>query len=323
MLRNYDLGVANSRTSRCNAASDTKAFKAALYARSVSIPGGVVRIGTKDAKITADGEAPPRKAQVRSFMLDRYAVTNRDFSAFQADTDYLTDAERYGWSFVFIGLLMERPARGRPAPDVPWWIAVEGAWWAAPEGPSTNTIGREDHPVVHVSWNDAQAFAAWAGARLPTEAEWEHAARGDLFDPRYPWGDRDPNDADFFPCNIWQGRFPESDLGRDGYIGTAPVDAFAPNGFGLHQMSGNVWEWSADPFRIRSLRKAARRRLDQAVSSNAKLLKGGSFLCHSSYCWRYRIAARTGNAPDNSSSHTGFRIAFATRGDIPSLHISP
>lgn len=315
--RGHHPVVAVPPASGCYTAPGGGSIIAALYTRAVAIPGGSVRIGTKDVQIPADGEGPRRQARVPAFLLDRYAVTNRDFAAFQADTNYMTEAERYGWSFVFDGLLGDERANGRTAPDVPWWIAIDGACWAAPEGPGSSTAGRENHPVVHVSWSDAQAFATWAGASLPTEAEWEHAARGGLSDPRYPWGDSNPNDVDFFPCNIWQGRFPEGDLGRDGHIGTAPVDAFTANGYGLHQMSGNVWEWSADPFRVRSLRKSARQRSDQAVANNAKLLKGGSFLCHVSYCWRYRIAARTGNAPDNSSSHTGFRIAFRPRATSP------
>jgi formylglycine-generating enzyme required for sulfatase activity len=162
-------------------------------------------------------------------------------------------------------------------------------------------------PVAHVSWADARAFAAWCGGRLPTEAEWEHAARGGLPDPVYPWGDEEPDDRRIL-CNIWQGRFPDENTAADGFAGTSPVRAFPPNGAGLFDMAGNVWEWTADPFRIASLGSAAAARNRDAARGRQKVLKGGSFLCHRSYCHRYRIAARSGLPPDSASSNVGFRI---------------
>lgn len=163
-------------------------------------------------------------------------------------------------------------------------------------------------PVTHVAWEDARAFAEWAGGRLPREAEWEHAARGGLGDVRFPWGDEEPTDGNVHLANIWQGDFPHKDTGADGYAGPAPVMAFEPNGYGLHQMAGNVWEWTAEPFRVRGASAAARR--INAASKGRKLLKGGSFLCHRSYCYRYRIAARTGNTPDSTTGHMGFRVVY-------------
>ena len=184
----------------------------------------------------------------------------------------------------------------------------EGANWRLPNGPYTEP-GELDHPVVQVSWNDAKAYAGWAGGRLPTETEWEHAARGGLQDVKYPWGDSDPNDTNFFPCNIWQGQFPQENMCKDGYGTTAPSISFGSNGYGLFNMVGNVWEWTRDPFKIRSV--SPRSHKTKFSDGPRKVLKGGSFLCHASYCTRYRIAARTGNTSDSSSTHTGFRVIYA------------
>lgn len=277
-------------------------------ARLVVIPGGQVRIGTSSPLLPMDGEGPVRRVSLRSFAIDPHAVTCADFARFVAETGHVTDAERYGWSFVFKGLA--RSVQASAVVDADWWLKVDGASWQAPEGPGSHWQERADHPVTHVSLSDAQVYAAWAGGRLPSEAEWEHAARGGLADPRYPWGDRDPDDVDFLPCNIFQGRFPESDTGADGFRGTAPVDAFEANGYGLFNMAGNTWEWCADRFRIRSLRKAAKEREAKAVAEQHSVLKGGSYLCHASYCWRYRIAARSSASPDSSTGHMGFRLAY-------------
>ena len=272
------------------------------------IDGGRSHTGTTRPEIPADGEHPVRRVTLRPFGIARTATSNADFARFVADTGYVTDAERLNWSFVFSGLL-ERGDRARP-PGLPWWEAVDGASWAMPTGPGSTWQDVPDHPVVHVSWNDATAYARWAGGRLPTEAEWEHAARGGAGAARYPWGDEEPSDENAGFCNIWQGRFPDHNTMADGYYGTAPVRSFPANAFGLHNMSGNVWEWCADPFRIRSVGMAAQKRNRQSRDDGERVLKGGSFLCHASYCWRYRIAARTGRQPDNGASHCGFRLAF-------------
>ncbi|WP_223840158.1 formylglycine-generating enzyme family protein [Saccharopolyspora pogona] len=261
----------------------------------VKLPGGTFRMGTDDPdRIPEDREGPVHPVTVAPFAIDVHCVSNARFAAFVDTTGYHTDAERFGWSYVFAKFLPGRIRGASPRPDqTPWWCAVQGAFWRCPEGPGSDVEDRWNHPVVHVSWHDAAAYCAWAGRRLPTEAEWEYAARGDLDQARYPWGDElTPNGE--HRCNIWQGRFPVHNSGEDGHLGTAPVDAYQPNGFGLHNVSGNVWEWCADWF-------------DPGEQSRS--LHGGSYLCHDSYCNRYRVAARTANTPDSSSGNTGFRTA--------------
>lgn len=274
----------------------------------VRFDGCKSHVGTNAPEIAQDGEGPRRTVRLGPFWIETTTVTNARFAAFVSETGYVTEAERYGWSPVFRALLGEHA----PPPtnsQIPWWVKVDGACWAQPEGPESSIENRMDHPVVQVSWADANAFAQWAGGRLPTEAEWEHAARGDLGDPRFPWGDAEPDDETVY-ANIWQGAFPHSNLMTDGYLGTSPVSAFAPNGKGLHDMSGNVWEWTSDAFRIRSLSRQAKARNETARKTNEKVLKGGSFLCHISYCYRYRIAARSGLTADSCACNTGFRIAY-------------
>lgn len=266
-------------------------------------------VGTDRPVMQGDGEGPRRKVSLRAYALEAYTVTNARFAQFVRETGYVTEAERFGWSAVFLGLLPEGARYEHSSGAPPWWVKVDGAYWAAPEGPGSTVEDRPDHPVVQVSWADAQAFAAWAGGRLPTEAEWEHAARGGLADPRFPWGDEEPSDDAIF-CNIWQGDFPRVNTKADGYFGTSPVNAFPPNGAGLYGMAGNVWEWTADPFRVRSLSAQAKARNAHAAKEKEKVLKGGSFLCHKSYCYRYRIAARMALTPDSGASNTGFRIAY-------------
>lgn len=275
----------------------------------VRIPGGTFMLGTKDRIIPQDGEYPPRTAKLRPFAVDACAVTNARFARFIADTGYITDAQRYGWSFVFHGLL-DNPDSYQRLAGLEWWCHVEGACWEHPEGGGSDITARMDHPVTHVSWRDATAFATWAGGRLPTEAEWECAAQGGQRQARFPWGEAEPDDTGFTPCNIWQGTFPHTNTAADGYIGTAPAQSFGANGYGLYNMVGNTWEWTADRFRIRSLGKAAKHANAQAAKTGARVLKGGSFLCHKSYCYRYRIAARTFNTPDTTLSHTGFRLCY-------------
>ena len=274
----------------------------------IHVPGGRSLLGTNRPILTADGEGPLRTTRVKPFRIEPTAVTNARFEAFVSATGYETDAERLGCSFVFQNFL---PAAERDKPRVaaaPWWCEVQGACWRDPFGPGSADRREPDHPVVHISWHDARAFASWAGGRLPSEAEWEHAARGGLGDVRFPWGDEEPDDTGTFPCNIWQGAFPEKDLALDGYAGLAPAQSFAPNGYGLFNMVGNTWEWTSEPFKVRSLKKSAR--VAHAGTRGYKLVKGGSFLCHASYCYRYRIAARSGTSPDSSTSHTGLRLVY-------------
>lgn len=276
-------------------------------ARAVRIPGGMVIVGTSRPEIFADGEAPVRRVRIAPFSIDPHAVTNAWFGEFVHATGYLTEAERTGWSYVFHAFVASG-AGDLGVEGAEWWRRVRGASWRCPAGPHSSCDPH--HPVVHVSWDDARAFAAWAGGRLPTEAEWEHAARGGLEAARFPWGEADPTDAGPYPCNIWQGDFPHHDDGSDGFRGTAPVDGFAPNGYGLHNMVGNVWEWCEDRFRLRSLRRDLRSRDRSMSAEGRRLMKGGSYLCHRSYCYRYRIAARIGSPSDTSTGHLGFRVVW-------------
>ncbi|MBS1678788.1 MAG: formylglycine-generating enzyme family protein [Actinobacteria bacterium] len=254
--------------------------------------GGSFLMGTEDADgFPQDREGPIREVDLPPYWIDPVAVTNARFAEFAGATGHRTDAEKAGWSFVFGAFLPAdfEPTRGIAA--APWWRQVFGADWRHPEGPASSVEDRLDHPVVHVSWNDAKAFAAWSGTRLPHEAEWEMAARGGLEQARFPWGDElEPGGR--HAMNVWQGTFPSRNSGDDGWLGTAPVDAYEPNGHGMMNMSGNVWEWCADRF-----------------DRQARAIRGGSYLCHASYCNRYRVAARSFNTPDSSTGNMGFRVA--------------
>jgi formylglycine-generating enzyme required for sulfatase activity len=279
----------------------------------------------------ADGEGPSRRVRVSPFALDATAVTNADFAAFVGDTGHVTEAERFEWSFVFAGFLPDEFGDTRGVVGAEWWRQVFGASWRHPEGPQSDVDDRGDHPVLHVSWNDAVAFATWAGKRLPTEAEWECAARAGS-ETTFPWGDElEPGGQ--HRANVFQGEFPGGNTAADGWAGTCPVRAFEPNAYGLWNMIGNVWEWTADRF--------GTQRFDAYVGAGAlqagpaggtasaveeagdavivdptgptvgdgRTLKGGSYLCHASYCRRYRPAARMSSTPDSSAGNVGFRCA--------------
>jgi formylglycine-generating enzyme required for sulfatase activity len=296
-------GLHRSGTNGVTAAHQRREFPK----RFVVLRGGRFRMGTDQSPLPNDGEGPSRLIDVKPFAIDPYAVTNSWFAEFVAATGYVTEAERFGWSLVFRNLAAQHEGMSGDAPS--WWLRVEGACWKNPEGASSNIAARADHPVVHVSWNDAAAFAGWAGGRLPTEAEWEFAAQGGLKGSRFPWGDEEPNDDAFPSCNIWRGEFPDGHLHIQ-KMGTAAVGAFAPNGYGLFNMVGNTWEWCADAFRIRSLTRVAKKRNAVASAEGERVLKGGSYLCHRSYCYRYRIAARSGAGSSSSAGHVGFRVVF-------------
>lgn len=264
------------------------------YSRMAKIPAGPFSMGTNNAlAYPADREGPKRTIELDAFWIDKCAVTNQNFAEFVESTGYTTEAEILGWSFVPKNLISELDNDFLIGQSVstPWWVAVKGANWRQPLGPSSSYLDVQDHPAVHISWNDANAFASWVGKRLPTEAEWEKAARGGSENTLYPWGD-ELNVGSEYACNIWQGEFPEFDSGEDGFIGTAPVDSFKPNGYGLFNVCGNVWEWCYDWW-------------DE--SGENKVIKGGSFLCHDSYCNRYRLSARTFQAPNSPTAHIGFR----------------
>lgn len=279
------------------------------------VAAGPFRMGNDDDHaIEGDGEGPVRDVEVSAFLMGRRCVTNAQFSAFVRTTGHVTDAERFGWSFVFERLVAPSAASHRieaEVPGAPWWQAIAGACWHAPEGPGSSVETCWRHPVVHVSWSDALAYARWAGKRLPSEAEWEKAARGGIVGARFPWGDELVPEGRH-RANIFQGTFPTEDTGEDGYMGTAPVDAFPANGFGLYNVAGNVWEWCWDRWETTapgSTPSQVPRDPLGAETGDARVVRGGSYLCHASYCDRYRVAARTSNTSDSSAGHTGFRCA--------------
>lgn len=270
----------------------------------------------------ADGEGPTHRVRVPAFYLDETAVTNAQFATFVKATGYVTEAEELGLSAVFhLAVQADRRDIVGRAERAPWWLVVNGADWRHPSGPLSGVADRPQHPVVQVSWHDATAYAAWAGKRLPTEAEWEYAARGGLEGARFPWGDG-LMDRGRWRLNIFQGRFPQENTNEDGWATTAPVKSYRPNGHGLHQMAGNVWEWCADRFSPRTYaERLAALSPDEpadnplAPGSDAqggdvpRVMRGGSYLCHDSYCHRYRVAARSANTAESAAGNLGFRCA--------------
>lgn len=274
------------------------------------IPGGTFLMGVDSAEgFAEDGEGPARDVLMDGFRMSRTVITNAQFRTFVRSTSYITEAEQAGWSFVFYLQVNRdrRKAARQVSRDVPWWLPLEGACWQRPQGPGSDIDGQLDHPVVHVTWNDASAYCAWAGVRLPSEAEWEYAARGGLHGQRYPWGNElAPEGAG--QCHIWRGEFP-SKPAAGWWPGTIRADDLDPNGYGLYNMVGNVWEWCADWFDPRYHLFTPDRNPLQERYTGRRSQRGGSFLCHASYCNRYRVAARSANTPDTSTSNCGFRVA--------------
>jgi formylglycine-generating enzyme required for sulfatase activity len=295
------------------------------------IPGGTFRMGSNDFYLE---EQPVLRATVEGFWMDKNLVTNAEFRRFVRATGYRTVAERppnpkdypdIDPSLLIPGsLVFQRPPNPVSLHDHrAWWTYVPGAGWEHPEGPASTLNGRDRHPVIHVAYEDAEAYAAWTGRALPTEAEWEFAARGGLDGATYVWG------SEFAPsgrvmANTWQGEFPWQNLKTDGYEGTSPVGVFPANGYELYDMAGNVWEWTCDFFTTRHLDETAKacctshnprvESADQSRRSNPpsgdiprKVVKGGSYLCAPNYCLRYRPAARQGEAVESSACHIGFR----------------
>ncbi|WP_371930284.1 formylglycine-generating enzyme family protein [Streptomyces poriferorum] len=287
------------------------------HAGMVRLDGGTFLMGNSAGDgYAADGEGPVREVLLDPFRIDTTTVTNADFATFTESSGWVTLAERFGTSFVFAGLLPGHLRAATPnVPGTPWWREVPGADWRRPEGAGSDIADRMDHPVVHVSWRDARAYARWAGKRLPTEAEWEYAARGGLVQARYPWGDaREPGGV--HRMNVWQGEFPDRDTGADGYVGTAPADAYEPNGYGLHNTCGNVWEWCADWFHPTWHVTGTRNNPTGPDRAERKVMRGGSYLCHESYCFRYRVDARSSNTPDSSAGNIGFRCVTSAAQEL-------
>lgn len=295
-------------TSRHDSAARVRAVEGSTEGM-IRLDGGRFLMGGEDADaIAADGEGPIRAVTIDPFYLDTYQVTNGRFEEFVRATGYKTEAENFGWSFVFIGHLRERGTELLHPEGLRWWRKVEGADWSHPEGPDSSITARANYPVVQVSWNDAAAYCAWAGKRLPTEAEWEFAARGGLEGKRFPWGDElTPQGVHL--CNVFQGEFPDRDTAEDGFSGTAPVDTYPPNGYGFYNITGNAWEWCADWFSPDHHLYATRINPVGPDRGATKSMRGGSYLCHASYCNRYRVAARTSNTPDSATTNLGFRCA--------------
>jgi sulfatase modifying factor 1 len=290
------------------ARGDDVATGSADSAVLVDLPGSEFLMGYENGPYPGDGEGPVRKVRLDPFRISATTVSNAEFAAFVRATGHITTAEWFGWSFVFAGLLPHDHPPTRAMAAAPWWWQVHGATWRCPEGPGSDLDGRFDHPVVHVSRDDSLAFCRWAGVRLCTEAEWEYAARGGLEQQPYPWGN------DLLPggqhrMNVWQGRFPQHNSLEDCYYGTAPVDTFPPNGFGLYNMTGNVWEWCADWFSASYHQRGPRENPSGPPVGEAGVIRGGSYLCHASYCVRYRTSARTSATPDSSAGNIGFRCA--------------
>jgi formylglycine-generating enzyme len=303
----------------------------------VWIPGGEFTMGTDSEPGWVD-ERPAHRVRVDGFWMDKTDVTNAQFRVFVEATGYVTTAEkpvdleeimrqsppgapRPPAEMLVPGSLVFRPTSGplKDPHDIrQWWHWTPGADWRHPEGPTSSIDGKDDHPVVQVSWHDAVAYCQWAGKRLPTEAEWEFAARGGLDGKTYVWGD-EPFSEEHPQCNCWQGEFPWKNTAKDGFERTSPVKAFPPNGYGLHDMAGNVWQWCSDWYAVDLYSQRAgsgvienppgpEKSFDpRQPYSPLRVQKGGSFLCHPSYCWRYRPGARHGCTPDTGMSHVGFR----------------
>lgn len=273
----------------------------------VLIKGGKFAMGTNKPFLPMDGEGPAREVKINSFYMDIYETSNEEFELFVNNTGYVTEAEKFGDSFVLEGKISKEIKKDihQAVAAAPWWLPVKGAYWRKPEGPDSHIRDRMDHPVLHISWNDAVAFCKWGGKRLPTEAEWEYACRAGLQDKLYSWGNKLKKDGHHM-ANTWQGRFPTVDSGEDGYSGTAPVTAFPPNKFGLYNMLGNAWEWTQDWWSIRHPSHFQENPKGPA-SGRDKVKKGGSYMCHKSYCYRYRCAARSQNSADTTASNLGLR----------------
>ena len=302
----------------------------------VLITGGTFTMGARENEFARNDEFPNNRVKVRDFFMDIHPVTNAQFREFVEATGYVTTAELPpDWEemkkqlppgtpkphdslLVPASLVFRSPSRRVHMGDYQsWWEWLPGANWRHPHGPGSSVEGMDNHPVVHVSWFDAQAYAEWAGKRLPTEAEWEYAARGGHDDYIYPWGNEPVSPG---KANYWQGNFPYVNVVDDGFEESAPVMSFEPNGFGLYDMAGNVWQWTADWYHAEHYSHIASGRVIRNYKGPAtshdpmepgipkKTIRGGSFLCNDSYCAGYRASSRMKSSPDTGSLHVGFRL---------------
>ncbi len=301
----------------------------------VLIKGGVFMMGASDAEGRKD-EYPQHSVQLKDFWMDETEVTNRQFAAFVKATGYITTAEKkVDWEemkkqlppgtskppddqLVPAALVFKKNPEAQNLADYSqWWNWVPGASWKHPQGPQSDLAGKEDYPVVQVSWDDAMAYCKWAGKRLPTEAEWEYAARGGLLNKKYPWGD-EAIETGKPKANTWQGKFPAYNTNWDHFENIAHVRSFPHNGYGLYDMAGNVWEWCSDWYNQDYYQQVAKlKSSDPSGPLNSfdseepgmpkKVIRGGSFLCNASYCKGYRVASRMKSSPETGLEHTGFR----------------
>lgn len=279
----------------------------------VRIPSGSFQMGDAFMEgVHADGESLPHRVALDAFSIDTTSVTNSQYAAFVKETGYRSVAEVLGNSAVFHMDYAGSPEDVIGHFGARWWLAVAGACWCRPFGAGSDIADRPDHPVVHVAYEDALAYCQWSGRQLPSEAQWEYAARGGLSGARYPWGDELTPGGEH-RANIWQGNFPTHNDLDDGYANTAPVRTYQPNGYGLWQVVGNVWEWCEDWFSpdTYSQRPDACTNPLGPEYGQTRVMRGGSFLCHASYCNRYRVAARSSAPPDTSTGNLGFRTVAA------------
>ena len=322
--------------SRFGAQVDTTFIKEgkADHSQMAYIPAGEFLMGATDTEGRAD-EYPQHKVKISAFWIDQTEVTNASFAKFVKATGYVTTAERKpNWEelkaqlpegavkppdsvLVASSLIFSAPKKINNLNDASqWWVWKKGADWKHPNGPSSNLKGKENYPVVHISWDDAQAYCKWAGKRLPTEAEWEYASRGGLKNAIYPWGD-EAIEKGKAKANTWQGSFPVKNTNLDGYNQLSPVKSFQPNGYGLYDTAGNVWEWCSDWYRPDFYEKQKGTTENPLGPEDSydpmepsipkKVVRGGSFMCNASYCKGYRVTSRMKTSKDTSLAHTGFR----------------